>query len=61
MVIYGNDFVSHLDEKSQCHARLVHKLLSQYIESETSWVEKYPTSRHVPKVCRNTGTAYSSY
>ncbi|KAM7367656.1 hypothetical protein PAMP_013941 [Pampus punctatissimus] len=38
------------DEKSQCHARLVHKLLSQYIEGETAWVEKYPTHRHVPKL-----------
>ncbi|KAM4712743.1 uncharacterized protein knl1 isoform 2-T2 [Anableps anableps] len=38
------------DEKSQSHARLVHKLVSQYIEGESSWVEKYPTSRHVPKL-----------
>ncbi|XP_067427794.1 kinetochore scaffold 1 isoform X3 [Thunnus thynnus] len=35
------------DEKSQCHARLVHKLVSQYIEGETAWVEKYPTHGHV--------------
>ena len=39
------------DEKSQDHARLVHKLLSQYVEGNTDWVEKYPTSRHVPTVC----------
>ncbi|XP_043961849.1 uncharacterized protein knl1 isoform X2 [Gambusia affinis] len=38
------------DEKSQCHARLVHKLVSQFIEGESGWVEKYPTSGHVPKV-----------
>ncbi|XP_008276592.1 protein CASC5 [Stegastes partitus] len=38
------------DEKSQCHARIVHKLLSKYIEGESALVEKYPTSRHVPKL-----------
>lgn len=38
------------DEKSQSHARLVHKLVSQYIEGESGWVEKYPTSRHVPEL-----------
>ncbi|XP_061610555.1 kinetochore scaffold 1 isoform X3 [Phyllopteryx taeniolatus] len=38
------------DEKSQNHACMVHKLLSQYIEGETAWVEKYPTCRHVPKL-----------
>ncbi|XP_061560667.1 kinetochore scaffold 1 isoform X5 [Phycodurus eques] len=38
------------DEKSQNHASMVHKLLSQYIEGETAWVEKYPTCRHVPKL-----------
>ncbi|XP_029134298.2 kinetochore scaffold 1 isoform X2 [Labrus bergylta] len=44
-------FNLHLDdEKSHDHARLVHKLLSGYIEGETSWVEKYPTSKHVPKL-----------
>lgn len=39
-----------LAEKSEDHACLVHKLLSQYIDGETSWVEKYSTSRHVPTV-----------
>ncbi|CAG5928374.1 unnamed protein product [Menidia menidia] len=38
------------DEKSQFHARLVHKLVSQYVEGEPAWVEKYPTSRHLPKL-----------
>ncbi|XP_045916605.1 kinetochore scaffold 1 [Micropterus dolomieu] len=47
------------DEKSQCHARLVHKLLSQCIERETSWVEKYPTSRHVPKLLLDVGLVVS--
>ncbi|CAK6975982.1 uncharacterized protein knl1 isoform X7 [Scomber scombrus] len=35
------------DEKSQCHARLVHRLVSQYIEEQTASVEKYPTHRDV--------------
>lgn len=43
-------FVLWLEEKSQDHACLVHKLLSQYAEGQSSWVEKYPTDRHVPKV-----------
>uniref|UniRef100_A0A672IWY1 Knl1 C-terminal RWD domain-containing protein n=2 Tax=Salarias fasciatus TaxID=181472 RepID=A0A672IWY1_SALFA len=38
------------DEKSQCHARLVHKLVSQFVEAEPAWAEKFPTSRHVPKL-----------
>ncbi|XP_070782456.1 outer kinetochore KNL1 complex subunit KNL1 [Enoplosus armatus] len=47
------------DEKSQCHACLVHQLLSQYVEGETSWVEKYPTSRHVPKLLHDVGLVVS--
>ncbi|XP_069371586.1 uncharacterized protein knl1 [Paralichthys olivaceus] len=47
------------DEKSRCHARLVHKLLSQYVDSETSWVEKYPTSRHVPTLLHDVGLVVS--
>lgn len=73
IVFEGNDAdneserkISHItfrrqidDEKSQCHARLVHKLLSQCIERETSWVEKYPTSRHVPKLLLDVGLVVS--
>lgn len=47
------------DEKSWGHALLVHKLLSQYIEGETDWVEKYPTSRHVPKLLHDVGLVVS--
>ncbi|KAJ8269935.1 hypothetical protein GJAV_G00108430 [Gymnothorax javanicus] len=36
------------EEKSQCHARLVHSLLSQYIENENSWTQRYPTSLRIP-------------
>ncbi|XP_054618637.1 kinetochore scaffold 1 isoform X2 [Dunckerocampus dactyliophorus] len=38
------------DKRSQSHARLVHKLLSQYIDGQTAWVKKYPTSNHVQKL-----------
>nr|XP_057913685.1 kinetochore scaffold 1 isoform X2 [Doryrhamphus excisus] len=38
------------DTRSQCHARLVHKLLSQHIDSQTAWVEKYPTSSRVQEL-----------
>lgn len=43
-------FSNHPDEKTKDYGRLVHKLLSQYIEGECAWVDKYPTSRHVPMV-----------
>ncbi|XP_034555673.1 kinetochore scaffold 1 isoform X2 [Notolabrus celidotus] len=47
------------DEKSQDHARLVQKLLSEYIKGETSWVERYPTSRHVPTLLHDVGLVVS--
>ncbi|XP_054474626.1 uncharacterized protein knl1 [Anoplopoma fimbria] len=47
------------DEKSQGHACLVHKLLSEYFERESDWVEKYPTSRHVPKLLHDVSLAVS--
>ncbi|XP_059212452.1 uncharacterized protein knl1 [Centropristis striata] len=46
-------------DKSQGHACLVHKLLSQYIEGETDWVEKYPTSRHVPALLHDVSLVVS--
>ncbi|XP_034756666.1 kinetochore scaffold 1 [Etheostoma cragini] len=47
------------DEKSEGNARLVHRLLSQYIEGHTDWVEKYPTSRHVPKLLHDVSLVVS--
>ncbi|KAK2855968.1 hypothetical protein Q5P01_004703 [Channa striata] len=47
------------DEKAKCNARLVHKLLSPYFEEESDWVEKYPTSRHVPKLLHDVGLVVS--
>ncbi|KAM3602599.1 uncharacterized protein V6R79_007182 [Siganus canaliculatus] len=47
------------EEKSWGHASLIHKLLCQYTEGETSWVEKYPTSRHVPKLLQEVGLVVS--
>ncbi|XP_028253813.1 uncharacterized protein knl1 isoform X2 [Parambassis ranga] len=46
-------------EKSWCHARLVHKLLSHYVEGEPAWVEKYPTSRYVPKLLQDVSLVVS--
>ncbi|XP_056872223.1 uncharacterized protein knl1 isoform X1 [Takifugu flavidus] len=44
-------FQHHFDEeKSQDHARIVHQLLSQYVQAEPDWVKKYPTGGHVPKL-----------
>ncbi|KAJ8356323.1 hypothetical protein SKAU_G00191170, partial [Synaphobranchus kaupii] len=36
------------EENSQCYARLVHNLLGQFIQNESSWARRYPTRRHVP-------------
>uniref|UniRef100_A0AAZ1XGR1 Knl1 C-terminal RWD domain-containing protein n=1 Tax=Oreochromis aureus TaxID=47969 RepID=A0AAZ1XGR1_OREAU len=47
------------DEKSQCHARLVHKLISEYIEGESCWVKKYPTRRQVPKLLHDVSLVVS--
>ncbi|XP_074541813.1 uncharacterized protein knl1 isoform X2 [Halichoeres trimaculatus] len=53
-------FTLELDgEKSVDHACLVHKLLSQYVDGETSWVKKYPTSRHVPKLLHDVSLVVS--
>ncbi|XP_077367327.1 uncharacterized protein knl1 isoform X2 [Festucalex cinctus] len=48
------------DEKSQSHARLVHKLLSQYVEGETGWVEKYPTSSYIPELLHDVSLVVSN-
>ncbi|XP_068198817.1 kinetochore scaffold 1 [Antennarius striatus] len=49
-------FKHQLDvEKSQDHARLVHKLLAQYVDGVAAWAEKYPTSRYVPKLLHDVG------
>ncbi|CAN9507954.1 unnamed protein product [Ophioblennius macclurei] len=47
------------EEKSQCHARLVHKLVSQFVEAESGWAEKFPTRRHLPELLRQVGLVVS--
>ncbi|XP_042585733.1 kinetochore scaffold 1-like isoform X1 [Cyprinus carpio] len=44
-------FQLHLDvEKSQCHASMVHKLLALHAQSQTRWIQRYPTTRHIPEL-----------
>ncbi|XP_016129835.1 protein CASC5-like isoform X2 [Sinocyclocheilus grahami] len=44
-------FQLHLDvEKSQCHASTVHKLLALHSQSQTQWIQRYPTTRHIPEL-----------
>uniref|UniRef100_A0A8C2CNJ1 Kinetochore scaffold 1 n=1 Tax=Cyprinus carpio TaxID=7962 RepID=A0A8C2CNJ1_CYPCA len=44
-------FQMHLDvEKSQCHASMVHKLLALHAQSQTRWIQRYPTTRHIPEL-----------
>ncbi|CAL8314646.1 unnamed protein product [Lota lota] len=38
------------EEKSECHARLVHALLSEFTKGRSDWVEQYPSNRYVPKL-----------
>ena len=45
-------FLFYVDKKSKCHARLVHKLLSQYIAGNPPLKEKYPTRRYLPQVSK---------
>ncbi|XP_039508738.1 kinetochore scaffold 1-like [Pimephales promelas] len=37
-------------EKSECHASMVHKLLTLYCQSQTQWTQRYPTTRHIPEM-----------
>ncbi|KAM4529744.1 outer kinetochore KNL1 complex subunit KNL1 [Fundulus diaphanus] len=47
------------EEMSQCYARLVHKLLSQHIQGESGWLEKYPTSGDVPQLLHDVSLVVS--
>ncbi|XP_019911582.2 uncharacterized protein knl1 isoform X2 [Esox lucius] len=47
------------DEKSQCHSRLVHNLLCQYIGSDPSFFKTYITSRYIPKLLHDVGLVVS--
>ncbi|XP_030634875.1 kinetochore scaffold 1 [Chanos chanos] len=46
-------------EKSQCFAVMVHKLLSQYIQADRKWAEKYPTAGHIPMLLHEVGLVVS--
>ncbi|KAK7166625.1 hypothetical protein R3I93_006394 [Phoxinus phoxinus] len=37
-------------EKSECHASMVHKLLTLYCQSQTQWTQRYPTTRHISEL-----------
>ncbi|XP_073722266.1 uncharacterized protein knl1 [Misgurnus anguillicaudatus] len=37
-------------DKSECHASMVHKLLALHEKSQTQWMQKYPTTRHIPEL-----------
>ncbi|XP_051559508.1 uncharacterized protein knl1 isoform X2 [Myxocyprinus asiaticus] len=44
-------FQMQLDvDKSECHASMVHKLLALHHRSQTQWLQRYPTSRHIPEL-----------
>ncbi|XP_053736462.1 uncharacterized protein knl1 isoform X3 [Synchiropus splendidus] len=48
------------EERSQDHARLVHLLLSQHLQTQTrSWLDRYPTRAHVPKLLLDLGLVVS--
>ncbi|XP_065110999.1 uncharacterized protein knl1 [Paramisgurnus dabryanus] len=37
-------------DKSECHASMVHKLLALHKKLQTQWMQKYPTTRHIPEL-----------
>ncbi|XP_056593544.1 uncharacterized protein knl1 [Triplophysa dalaica] len=37
-------------EKSECHASMVHRLLELHNKSQVHWMQKYPTTRHIPEL-----------
>ncbi|XP_067298145.1 uncharacterized protein knl1 [Pseudorasbora parva] len=44
-------FQLHLDvENSECHASMVHELLTLYYQSQTRWTQRYPTTRHIQEL-----------
>ncbi|XP_036003124.1 kinetochore scaffold 1-like [Fundulus heteroclitus] len=47
------------EEMSHCYARLVHNLVSQYIQGESGWLEKYPTSGDVPQLLHDVSLVVS--
>ncbi|XP_056437197.1 kinetochore scaffold 1-like isoform X2 [Gadus chalcogrammus] len=47
------------EEKSECHARLVHTLVSDFISGQSHWVGKYLSSRCVPKLLHDVALVVS--
>ncbi|XP_064195599.1 kinetochore scaffold 1 [Anguilla rostrata] len=47
------------EENSHCYARLVHSLLGQFIQNESSWAQRYPTSRHIPALLHDVALVVS--
>ncbi|CAL8393132.1 unnamed protein product [Arctogadus glacialis] len=47
------------EEKSECHARLVHTLVSDFINGQSPWVGKYLSSRCVPKLLHDVALVVS--
>ncbi|XP_059898217.1 uncharacterized protein knl1 isoform X2 [Gadus macrocephalus] len=47
------------EEKSECHARLVHTLVSDFINGQSHWVGKYLSSRCVPKLLHDVALVVS--
>ncbi|KAG7270885.1 hypothetical protein CRUP_000244, partial [Coryphaenoides rupestris] len=52
-------FHTRAGEKSACHARLVHTLLSEFHEGRSDWLEKYPSKRCVPKLLHDVSLVVS--
>ncbi|XP_036418356.1 kinetochore scaffold 1 [Colossoma macropomum] len=46
-------------ESSEPHAGMIHKLLAEYVQAQTKWMQKYPTSLHIPALLHNVSLAVS--
>ncbi|KAL6481371.1 hypothetical protein MHYP_G00094510 [Metynnis hypsauchen] len=46
-------------EGSEPHAGMIHKLLEKYVQAQTTWMQKYPTSLHIPALLHNVSMVVS--
>ncbi|KAL7852844.1 hypothetical protein SRHO_G00186290 [Serrasalmus rhombeus] len=46
-------------ESSEPHAGMIHKLLAEYVQTQSKWMQKYPTSLHIPALLHNVSMVVS--
>ncbi|KAL7845950.1 hypothetical protein AOLI_G00241420 [Acnodon oligacanthus] len=46
-------------ESSEPHAGMIHMLLAEYVQAQNKWMQKYPTSLHIPVLLHNVSLVVS--